>query len=48
MRFYPLEKLINLHDDYARLLQATEACCRALRTFDLVYAGNDIGVMLDT
>ena len=104
MRFYPLEKLINLHDDYlrqfkidnlqllliqrlgrlflleahcphrghalatasitdgtiqcslhqyqfaladGRLLQATEEPCRGLRVFDVVYAGNEIGVMLD-
>jgi nitrite reductase/ring-hydroxylating ferredoxin subunit len=104
MHFYPLEKLINLHDDYARqfkidnlqlllmqrdgelflmeahcphrghplaaasvngnviqcvlhqyrfslsdgrLLHATEAPCRSLRTFDIVYAGNEVGVMLD-
>lgn len=104
MRFYPLEKLINLHDNYVRqfkidnlqllliqrhgelflieancphrghplvaasieagsiqcslhqyqfsladgrLLHATEEPCRALRTFDIVYAGNEIGVMLD-
>jgi nitrite reductase/ring-hydroxylating ferredoxin subunit len=104
MRFYPLEKLINLHDDYTRqfkidnlqllliqrvgelflmeahcphrghplaaasvdgnaiqcalhqyrfaltdgrLLHATEDTCRSMRTFDLVYAGNEVGVMLD-
>jgi nitrite reductase/ring-hydroxylating ferredoxin subunit len=104
MRFYPLEKLINLHDDYlrqfkidhlhllliqhlgqlylveahcphrghplvlssmahgviqcplhqyrfalrdGRLLHATEEPCRALRTFAVVYAGNEVGVMLD-
>jgi nitrite reductase/ring-hydroxylating ferredoxin subunit len=104
MRFYPLDKLINLHDDYVRqfkidnlqllltqrrgelflleahcphrghplvatsidaglircslhqyefsladgrVLHATEEPCRALRTFDVVYAGNEIGVMLD-
>lgn len=104
MRFYPLEKLINLHDDYSRqfkidnmqllllqrkgelyliegrcphrghpldvatladgiiqcalhhyqfaiadgrLLHATEEPCRALRTFALVYEGNEVGVMLD-
>jgi nitrite reductase/ring-hydroxylating ferredoxin subunit len=104
MRFYPLEKLINLHDDYVRqfkidnlqllliqrlgelflleahcphrghplaassitggviqcslhqyqfaladgrLLQAMEAPCRALRVFAVVYAGNEVGVMLD-
>lgn len=104
MRFYPLEKLINLHDDYIRqfkidnlqllliqrfgelflleahcphrghplatatiadsviqcslhqyrfaledghLMHATEEPCRSLRTFDVVYAGNEIGVMLD-
>ena len=104
MRFYPLEKLINLHDDYVRqfkidnlqllliqrpgkrflleahcphrghplaaasidggtiqcslhqyqfaladgrLLKATEAPCRELRVFDVVYAGNEVGVMLD-
>jgi nitrite reductase/ring-hydroxylating ferredoxin subunit len=104
MRFFPLEKLINLHDNYmrqfkidnlqllllqragevflmeahcphrghplavaaidggsiqcslhqyqfaltdGRLLHATEEPCRSLRTFDVVYAGNEIGVMLD-
>jgi len=104
MRFYPLEKLINLHDNYerqfkidnlqllliqrhgelflmeahcphrghplaaasieagcircslhqyefsladGRVLHATEEPCRALRTFEIVYAGNEIGVMLD-
>lgn len=103
MRFYPLEKLINLHDNYVRqfkidnlqllliqrlgelflmeahcphrghplaaasiedgviqcslhqyqfsladgrLLHATDGPCRALRAFDVVYAGNEIGVML--
>jgi len=104
MRFYPLEKLFNLHDDYVRqfksdnlqllliqrlgelflleahcphrghplvaasieaghiqcslhqyqfsledgrLLCATEEPCRALRVFDVVYVGNEVGVMLD-
>jgi nitrite reductase/ring-hydroxylating ferredoxin subunit len=104
MRFYPLEKLINLHDDYSRqfkidnlqllllqhrgqlhliegrcphrghpldvatldqgliqcalhhyqfsiddgrLLHATEEPCRALRTYPLVYEGNEVGVMLE-
>lgn len=104
MRFYPLEKLINLHDDYARqfkidnlqllliqrlgklflleahcphrghplaaasiqggtikcslhqyqfaladgrLLGGTEEPCRSLRTFEVVYVGNEVGVMLD-
>ena len=104
MRFYPLEKLINLHDSYARnfkidnlqllllqrsgqlyliegrcphrghpldvatldqgviqcalhhyqfaiadgrLLSATEERCRGLRTFDLVYEGNEVGVVLE-
>jgi nitrite reductase/ring-hydroxylating ferredoxin subunit len=104
MRFYPLEKLINLHDAYVRqfkidnlqllliqrwgeiflleahcphrghplaaasiagglitcplhqyqfalrngaLMHSTEEPCRALRVFDVVYAGNEIGVMLD-
>lgn len=104
MRFYPLEKLINLHDDYSRqfkidnlqlllihhrgrlhliegrcphrghpmdvatldegaiqcalhhyqfslddgrLLHATEEPCRALRTYELVYEGNEVGVMLE-
>ena len=103
MRFYPLEKLINLHDDYRRefridqhhllllqsggqryliearcphrdhpldlaaidgaviecashryrfdlhdgtLLNSTGQPCRALRTFELVYEGNELGVML--
>jgi len=30
-----------------RLLQATEAPCRALHVFPLVYEGTDVGVMLD-
>jgi nitrite reductase/ring-hydroxylating ferredoxin subunit len=104
MRFYPLEKLINLHDAYARsfqidnyrllliqrrgelclieshcphrehpldvatieegmiqcarhhyqfdirsgrLLLATEDPCRNLRVYDLVYQGNEVGLMLD-
>ena len=104
MRFYALDKLINLHDAYSRqfkidnvqllllqrdgelyliegrcphrghpldvatladgiiqcalhhyqfaiadgrLLHATEEPCRALRTFALVYEGNEVGVMLD-
>ncbi len=104
MRFYPLEKLINLHDNYARhfkidslqlllfqrrgelylieancphrghpldvagvdggviqcalhgyrfavddgrLLHATEEPCRGLRTFPVVYEGNEVGVMMD-
>ena len=104
MRFYPLDKLINLHDDYSRqfkidnhqllliqrlgerflieahcphrghplasaslvnrsiecsqhhyqfslddgsLLQAREEPCRGLRTFEIVYQGNEIGVILD-
>jgi len=104
MRFYPLEKLINLHDNYVRqfkidhlqllliqrhgelflleahcphrghplaaamiegnviacslhqyqfslangyLLHATKELCRALRIFEVVYAGNEVGVMLD-
>ena len=104
MRFHPLEKLINLHDNYVRqfkidnlqllliqragkvflaeaycphrghalalgtigdgfiqcalhhyrfeldtgrLLHATEEPCRALSTFELVYAGNEVGVMVD-
>ena len=104
MRFYPLEKLINLHDDYARmfkidhlqllltqrqghlyliesvcphrehpldvasiengviqcalhhyrfamsdgrLLYASEEPCRGLRVFDLVYDGNEVGLMLE-
>jgi len=104
MRFYPLEKLINLHDDYVRqfkidnlqllliqrlgelflleahcpqrghplatasieagfiqcslhqyqfsladgrVLHATEEPCRALRVFEVVYAGSEVGVMLD-
>jgi len=29
------------------LLHSTEEQCRQLRTFDLVYEGNEIGVMLD-
>jgi len=104
MRFYPLEKLINLHDSYSRqfridhlqllllqrggelyliegrcphrghpldvatldggviqcplhhyqfaiadgrLLHATEERCRNLRTFDLVFEGNEVGVMVE-
>lgn len=104
MRFYPLEKLINLHDAYTRqfkidthrllllqrngevflieshcphrehplevalidngiiqcalhqyqfaiddgrLLHATEEPCRGLRTYELVYEGNEIGLMLE-
>ena len=104
MRFYALEKLINLHDNYTRqfkidnlqllliqrsgepllieascphrghpldvatigngiiqcalhqyqfaiddgrLLHATEGPCRGLRTFDVIYEGNEIGVILD-
>ena len=104
MRFYPLEKLFNLHDNYARqfkidhvrllliqrlgelflieancphhghpldaaiidrgiiqcalhqyqfsiadgrLLHATEEPCRALRTFQVIYEGNEVGIMLD-
>jgi len=104
MRFYPLEKLINLHDHYTRhfkidhrqllliqrggelylieahcphrahpldvasidngiiecalhhyrfaiddgrLLQATEERCRGLRTFTVIYEGNEVGVMLE-
>lgn len=104
MRFYPLEKLINLHDDYTRqfkidhlqllllqragelflieatcphrahpldvasidsgviqcalhqyqfsiddgrLLHATEEPCRSLRTFDLIYEGTEVGVLLE-
>lgn len=104
MRFYPLEKLINLHDGYSRqfkidnlqlvlvqhqderyayeaycphrshplnsadidrgvlrcpshhyefslhdgrLLRATEQPCRNLRTYAVVYEGNEIGVMLE-
>ena len=103
-RFYPLEKLINLHDGYTAtyridqlhlllvqrdgerylveatcphrehpldlasiddaiiqcalhhyrfsladgtLIQATEERCRSLRTFQLIYEGNEVGVMLD-
>jgi len=29
-----------------RLLHATEEPCRGLRTFELVYEGNEVGVML--
>jgi nitrite reductase/ring-hydroxylating ferredoxin subunit len=104
MRFHPLEKLINLHDNYVRqfkidhlqllliqrrgelylleahcphrghplaaapivhdvitcslhqyqfslgsghLLYATEEPCRGLRVFEVVYAGNEVGVMLE-
>tara|TARA_R110002049_G_scaffold56036_13_gene154906 strand:- start:780 stop:1097 length:318 start_codon:yes stop_codon:yes gene_type:complete len=104
MRFYPLDKLINLFDGYSRqfkidnlqllllehlgehyilearcphrshslrdavivdgnircplhqyefclkdgrLMRATEEPCRGLRTFEVVYEGNEIGVMLE-
>ena len=104
MRFHPLDRLINLHDNYLRvfkidnlqllltqrlgelfileancphrghpldqasiqegiiqcalhqyqfsiedgqLLHATEEPCRALRTFQVVYEGSEIGIMLD-
>ena len=104
MRFYPLEKLINLHDEYTRqfkidqwqllllqrqgqlylieafcphrehplntatidsgvvqcalhqyrfaledgrLLYHTEEPCRGLRTWELSYQGNEVGVMLE-
>ncbi len=104
MRFYGLEKLINLHDDYmrhfridhrdllllqrrgevfliesrcphrghpldaatidrgviecalhqyrfelagGRLVQATEESCRDLRTYPVVFEGNEVGVMLE-
>ncbi|MCR9104600.1 MAG: Rieske (2Fe-2S) protein [Gammaproteobacteria bacterium] len=104
MRFYPLEKLINLHDNYTRqfkidhlhllllqrgtdrylveascphrehplnagsiahgviecalhgyrfsledgrVLYRTEEPCRALRTFPIVYEGNELGTLLD-
>lgn len=30
-----------------RLLQATEEPCRALRVFDVVYAGNEVGVIVE-
>ena len=30
-----------------RLLHATEEPCRGLRTFELVYEGNELGVMLE-
>jgi len=30
-----------------RLLRATEEPCRALRMFSVVYAGNEVGVMLE-
>jgi nitrite reductase/ring-hydroxylating ferredoxin subunit len=33
--------------DTGRVLHATEGPCRALRTFELVYAGNEIGVMVE-
>ena len=31
-----------------RLLQATEERCRGLRVFELVYEGNEVGVMLES
>ena len=30
-----------------RLLHATEEPCRGLRTYQLVYAGNEVGLMLE-
>jgi nitrite reductase/ring-hydroxylating ferredoxin subunit len=30
-----------------QLLQATEGPCRGLRTYELVYEGNEVGVLLD-
>lgn len=33
--------------DDGRLLHATEEPCRGLRTFEVVYEGNEIGVMLE-
>ena len=105
MRFFPLEKLINLHDGYSRrfkidsrqvlrvqergelylfeahcphrshpldgagvehgvvecalhhyrfslddgrLLHATEETCRGLRTFPVIYEGNEVGLLLDS
>ncbi len=30
-----------------RLLQSTEEPCRALRTYEVVYEGNELGVMLE-
>ncbi len=104
MRFYPLEKLINLHDNYTRhfkidhrqllliqrrgelhvieancphrdhpldvasiddgviqcalhhyqfaladgrLLYASEERCRDLRTYEVIYEGNEVGIMLE-
>lgn len=104
MRFHPLEKLINLNDQYTRtfridalqlllvqregeryllesncphrenpldlasiagetitcplhnyqfslrdgaLLRATEEPCRGLRTFELIYEGNEVGLMIE-
>jgi nitrite reductase/ring-hydroxylating ferredoxin subunit len=35
----------SLHD--GRLLHATEEPCRGLRTFELIYEGNEVGVMLE-
>jgi nitrite reductase/ring-hydroxylating ferredoxin subunit len=104
VRFYPLDKLINLHDSYARSFQidthrllliqrrgevflieshcphrehpldvasiedgliqcalhhyqfdigsgqlvlATEEPCRALKTYELIYQGNEVGLLLE-
>jgi nitrite reductase/ring-hydroxylating ferredoxin subunit len=33
--------------DDGRLLHATEERCRGLRTFPVVYTGNEVGVMLE-
>ena len=33
--------------DDGRLLHATEERCRGLRTFPVVYAGNEVGIMLE-
>ncbi|MFT4615671.1 MAG: nitrite reductase/ring-hydroxylating ferredoxin subunit [Bacteroidia bacterium] len=31
-----------------RLLLATDELCRGLRTYDVIYQGNEVGVMLNT
>ena len=59
MRFYPLDEATidqgiipcALHQyqfaiDDGRLIHHSEPC-RALRTFDVIYEGNEVGVMLD-
>jgi nitrite reductase/ring-hydroxylating ferredoxin subunit len=42
----PLHQYAFALDD-GRLLRATEQPCRGLRTFGVVYEGNELGVMLE-